>query len=181
MKRNKTNQIKSNELGEGKEEGEEEGRGRENRTDGLGTAAEGGNMSSVSKAARQLVPAVTRRSSAVASQKFTTSAVTRGGATPPLAPFARIPVESEKLPEQYDAIWDDGVAPEVTLDFDCQHIDSGTGFLMWLGGLGFFATVYQGIKATDPSSKNPAVNRKMNQVGEWPIDESGQWKDLSKA
>ena len=114
-------------------------------------------MSSVSKAARQLVPAVTRRSSAVASQKFTTSAVTRGGATPPLAPFARIPVESEKLPEQYDAIWDDGVAPEVTLDFDCQHIDSGTGFLMWLGGLGFFATVYQGIKATDPSSKNPAV------------------------
>jgi hypothetical protein len=27
--------------------------------------------------------------------------------------------------EQYDAIWDDGVAPEVTLDFDCQHIDSG--------------------------------------------------------
>ena len=142
---------------------------------------EGGNMSSVSKAARQLVPAVTRRSSAVASQKFTTSAVTRGGATPPLAPFARIPVESEKLPEQYDAIWDDGVAPEVTLDFDCQHIDSGTGFLMWLGGLGFFATVYQGIKATDPSSKNPAVNRKMNQVGEWPIDESGQWKDLSKA
>ena len=31
--------------------------------------------------------------------------------------------------EQYDAIWDDGVAPEVTLDFDCQHISSGEGLV----------------------------------------------------
>ena len=49
-----------------------------------------------------------------------------------LAPFARIPPESEKLVEQYDAIWDDGVAPEVTLDFDCQHISSGEGLAMWV-------------------------------------------------
>ena len=34
--------------------------------------------------------------------------------------------------EQYDAIWDDGVAPEVTLDFDCQHISSGEGLAMWV-------------------------------------------------
>eukprot|EP00804_Cyclotella_cryptica_P029104 CCRYP_005287-RA/>CCRYP_005287-RA protein AED:0.04 eAED:0.04 QI:135/1/1/1/1/1/2/203/111 len=50
--------------------------------------------------------------------------------------------ESEKLVEQYDAIWDDGVAPEVTLDFDCQHISSGEGLAWWLGGLGFFATLF---------------------------------------
>ena len=54
-----------------------------------------------------------------------------------LAPFARIPPESEKLVEQYDAIWDDGVAPEVTLDFDCQHISSGEGLAMWVVSYSF--------------------------------------------
>ena len=68
-----------------------------------------------------------------------------------------------------DAIWDDGVAPEVTLDFDCQHISSGEGLAMWLGGLGFFATMYQVVKSTDPASKNPAVNRSMNNVGGNPV------------
>ena len=68
--------------------------------------------------------------------------------------------------EQYDAIWDDGVAPEVTLDFDCQHVSSTEGLMWWLGGLGFFATLYQVVKLTNPEAKNPAVNRKMNIVDE---------------
>ena len=73
-----------------------------------------------------------------------------------------------QLVEHHDSVWDDGVAPEVALDFDCQHIDSREGLMWWLGGLGFFATVYQIIKSTDPASKNPAVNRKMNVVVENP-------------
>ncbi len=94
-----------------------------------------------------------------------------------MAPFARIPPPSEKLVEQYDAIWDDSVAPEVTLDFDAQHIDSTTGLIMWLSGLGFFATLFQVVKLTNPEAKNPAVNRTMNIVGENPI-ELGGWKKL---
>ena len=47
----------------------------------------------------------------------------------------------------------------------------------WLGGMTFFATLYQVVKSTDPESKNPAVNRKMNMVGEDPI-ELGGWKKL---
>jgi len=84
-------------------------------------------------AARSLAPSIRRSTAgALSKQQYSSSAVSCGGATPPLAPFARIPVESEKLVEQYDAIWDDGVAPEVTLDFDCQHISSAEGLAMWL-------------------------------------------------
>ena len=77
--------------------------------------------------ARLASRSVLRAASTLSKQRYSTSPVAFGGATPPLAPFARIPPESEKLVEQYDAIWDDGVAPEVTLDFDCQHISSGEG------------------------------------------------------
>lgn len=125
-----------------------------------------------------LAPSIRRSTAnALAKHQYSSSAVTLGGATPPLAPFARIPPESEKLVEQFDAIWDDGVAPEVTLDFDCQHISSGEGLAMWVGGLGFFATMYQIVKTTDPHLKNPAVNREMNQVGDNPV-ELGGWKKL---
>mmetsp|Transcript_3083 Transcript_3083/g.4451 ORF Transcript_3083/g.4451 Transcript_3083/m.4451 type:complete len:138 (-) Transcript_3083:132-545(-) len=134
-----------------------------------------------SAVARVATRSLARRSSAALTkqQQYSTSVAVRG-ATPPLAPFARIPVESEKLVEHYDAIWDDGVAPEVTLDFDCQHISAGEGLAWWLGGLGFFATLYQVVKATDPESKNPAVNRVMNRVGENPV-ELGGWKKLQEA
>ncbi|KAL7531422.1 hypothetical protein ACHAXR_004029 [Thalassiosira sp. AJA248-18] len=128
-------------------------------------------------AARSLAPSVRRSTASLAKQQYSSSAVCLGGATPPLAPFQRLPLESEKMVEQYDAIWDDGVAPEVTLDFDCQHISSGEGLLMWLGGLGFFATMYQVVKSTNPMGKNPAVNREMNIVGGNPV-ELGGWKKL---
>ncbi|KAL3762295.1 hypothetical protein ACHAWU_000942 [Discostella pseudostelligera] len=127
-------------------------------------------------AARSLAPSLPRSTATSAVSKYSSSAIALGG-SPPLPPFARIPPESEKLVEQYDAIWDDGVAPEVTLDFDCQHISSGEGFAMWLGGLGFFATLYQVVKASNPAAKNPAVNRRMNIVGENPV-ELGGWKKL---
>lgn len=129
-------------------------------------------------AARSFAPYITPRcnTSKLSKFQYSSTAISLGGA-PPLPPFARIPPESEKLVEQYDAIWDDGVAPEVTLDFDCQHISSGEGLAMWLGGFGFFATLYQLVKASDPRAKNPAVNRRMNIVGENPV-ELGGWKKL---
>ena len=131
-------------------------------------------------AARSLASSLRRSTaSSLTKQQYSSSAVSLGGATPPLAPFARIPPESEKLVEQYDAIWDDGVAPEVTLDFDCQHISAGEGLAMWIGGLGFFATVYQIVKLTNPEGKNPAVNRKMNSVDDGGI-EIGGWKKLKE-
>ena len=80
--------------------------------------------------ARIATRSLTRRSTTAAITKsYSTSLPALGGTTPPLPPFTRIPPESEKLVEQYDAIWDDGVAPEVTLDFDCQHISSGEGLV----------------------------------------------------
>jgi hypothetical protein len=83
------------------------------------------------------------------------------------------------MTEQQDAIWDDGVAPEVTLDFDCQHISSWEGLAMWLGGFGFFATLFQVVKASDPHSKNPAINRVANNVGGTPYaDKLGRWREL---
>lgn len=114
-------------------------------------------------AARTLAPLVRR---SVVSSRATQNSL-RGG-SPPLPPFQRLPIPSQKLVENHDAVWDDGVAPEVGLDFDCQHISKKEGFLWWIGGLGFFTTVYNIIKMTDPESKNPAVNRKMNIVVENP-------------
>lgn len=70
--------------------------------------------------------------------------------------------------ENNDAVWDDGVAPELALDYDCQHVSSTEGILSWLGGLSLFAGLYQLVKISDPPSKNPAVNRKMNMVIESP-------------
>lgn len=65
-------------------------------------------------------------------------------------------------------MWDDGVAPELALDYDCQHVSSTEGILSWLGGLGGFVALYQFVKTTDPESKNPAVNRTMNVVKDAP-------------
>mmetsp|Transcript_3510 Transcript_3510/g.4665 ORF Transcript_3510/g.4665 Transcript_3510/m.4665 type:complete len:127 (-) Transcript_3510:202-582(-) len=106
------------------------------------------------------------RRSVVATRSTQTSL--RGGATPPLPPFARAPVPTQKLVENNDAVFDDGVAPELALDFDCQHVSKTEGVLSWLGGLGLFVGLYQFVKYTDPQSKNPAVNRTMNVVVDVP-------------
>jgi len=71
-----------------------------------------------------------------------------------------------QLHESHELIWDDGVAPEVTIDFDAQNIDTETGLKMWLGGIGFFVSLFQFIKWTDPESKNPAVNREFDMIKE---------------
>lgn len=58
----------------------------------------------------------------------------------------------------------DGVAPELTIDFDAQHVSKGEALVWWLGGIGFFVGLYQLVKWTDPASKNPAVDRSYNMV-----------------
>lgn len=68
--------------------------------------------------------------------------------------------QRQQLVENIDAVWNDGVAPELALDFDCQHVDSTEGLLWWLGGFGFFTVVYNVIKSTSPENKKPCVNRK---------------------
>lgn len=60
------------------------------------------------------------------------------------------------------------MAPELALDFDCQHVSKTEGILSWLTGLGLFVGLFQVVKMSDPQSKNPAVNRKMNVVVDSP-------------
>jgi hypothetical protein len=70
----------------------------------------------------------------------------------------------QQLVENHDVIFDDGVAPELALDFDCQHVSSGEAFAMWAGAFGGLALFYQWVKSTSPEGQNPAVNRQMNMV-----------------
>ena len=57
----------------------------------------------------------------------------------------------------------------VNISFNSLHRQAS-----WLGGLSMFFVLAQVVKASDPESKNPAVNRKMNMVGE--ELEVGAWK-----
>lgn len=85
-----------------------------------------------------------------------------GGPSPPIPPFARNLAPSQILHEEHELVWDDGVAPELTIDFDAQHISSDEGLAWWFAGLGFFASMFGLMAWTDPGSKNPALNRMVN-------------------
>lgn len=76
------------------------------------------------------------------------------------------------MAENHDIIFDDGVAPEMALDFDCPHISSGEAMMTWLGALGGVALFYQLVKSTDPEGQNPAVNREFNLTH--PIPKTGE-------
>jgi len=59
-----------------------------------------------------------------------------------------------QLHEQNELVWNDGVAPETCIDFDVPHWSSLQGLVWWLGGLGFFASVYTFASSTShPSNK----------------------------
>jgi hypothetical protein len=61
--------------------------------------------------------------------------------------------------ENSDALWDDGVAPELALDFDCPNTSSSQALWTLLGVLGGFALFYQFLKATtDEETANPALS-----------------------
>mmetsp|Transcript_2518 Transcript_2518/g.3425 ORF Transcript_2518/g.3425 Transcript_2518/m.3425 type:complete len:134 (+) Transcript_2518:39-440(+) len=79
---------------------------------------------------------------------------------PLLPPLARIPRPSKRVPEENELVWDDGVAPEVCLDFDAPNVSTSDAFKWWLGGIGIFVAVYQAIKMSDPENLMEAAPRK---------------------
>ena len=79
--------------------------------------------------------------------------------------------------EQNDLVFDDGVAPELALDFDCQHISSTEALLSWAAALSGLVLAWKFVEWTDPESKNPAVSRKLNLVGDDPIPKGPPNKD----
>eukprot|EP00499_Haloplacidia_sp_CaronLabIsolate_P010309 CAMPEP_0196769108 /NCGR_PEP_ID=MMETSP1104-20130614/337_1 /TAXON_ID=33652 /ORGANISM="Cafeteria sp., Strain Caron Lab Isolate" /LENGTH=130 /DNA_ID=CAMNT_0042139193 /DNA_START=10 /DNA_END=402 /DNA_ORIENTATION=+ len=79
-----------------------------------------------------------------------------GGMVPPMVP--RTPPQ-EKLDENFDLIWDDGVAPETALDFDAPNVSNAQVAAWWAGGLGFFGLVALAVWLTNPEGQRPVVPR----------------------
>lgn len=61
--------------------------------------------------------------------------------------------------ENHELVWNDGVAPEVCLDFDAPNVSMGEAFAWWSGGLAFFAAVFGLVALSNPESKREAVPR----------------------
>lgn len=58
---------------------------------------------------------------------------------------------------------DDGVAPELAIDFDAPELSRNTGLLMWSAGLGFFVGLGLFINYIwDPASKRRTVVREID-------------------
>jgi hypothetical protein len=66
------------------------------------------------------------------------------------------------MTENTDCLWDDGVAPELALDFDLPNTSSAEALLTLGSVFGFFALFYQFVKAT--SKENPALNHSTDNV-----------------
>lgn len=80
-----------------------------------------------------------------------------GAATLPPPPFARLPTPTQKIPENAELVWNDGVAPELCIDFDAQHITRQDGLKRWLMGIAFFP-IFMGVVAlSDPEGLRVAV------------------------
>lgn len=63
-----------------------------------------------------------------------------------------------QLAENNDAIWDDGVAPELALDFDMPHMSSREALGTFFLGFGTFFVFFQFLKLIkDPDTDNPAL------------------------
>jgi len=83
------------------------------------------------------------------------------GPAPPT--FVRLPPPNKPVHEETELIWNDGVAPEVTVDFDAPEVSKLRGLASWLGGLGFFASLMLFMKYVwDPPSFRPAVKRSVD-------------------
>ena len=65
-----------------------------------------------------------------------------------------------QLVENHDCLFDDACAPELALDFDCQNVSTGEGFLSWGIAIGAYLTLFNVIKYIgQPEVENPAVGR----------------------
>mmetsp|Transcript_116022 Transcript_116022/g.322571 ORF Transcript_116022/g.322571 Transcript_116022/m.322571 type:complete len:146 (+) Transcript_116022:123-560(+) len=109
--------------------------------------------------ARQVGPRASTRSLALA--PGATRAI-RGAAPAGVnPPYHRLPMPTSALAEEHELVWHDGVAPEGALDFDAPHMSTAEGVAWWLGGFGFFFTLYQLVKATNPEGKRPSAKREL--------------------
>jgi len=123
---------------------------------------------------RSVVQRVARPAGMRTSQPLRRCLGDHGGHHPAPPSFARMPVPTAPLHEEADLLWNDGVAPELALDFDAPEISREKGLAMWcappgmwqqadatrLAGLGFFAAVGLFIKVVmDPPSRKPSVKR----------------------
>lgn len=63
------------------------------------------------------------------------------------------------MTENSDAVWDDGVAPELALDFDLPNTSSTEALMTWATAFGTLWLLYQGISAWTAGAKddNPAL------------------------
>lgn len=62
-----------------------------------------------------------------------------------------------QLVENTDALWDDGVAPELALDFDAPHISTREALWTWATGFGLFGVLYAFCGFLDSGDDNPAL------------------------
>lgn len=114
------------------------------------------------------------------------------GHAPPPPTFQRLPQSKGRLHEETELVWskwkkndrekkkeqritrlipnkkrfnclDDGVAPELAIDFDAPELSRNTGLLMWSAGLGFFVGLGLFINYIwDPASKRRTVVREID-------------------
>lgn len=91
-----------------------------------------------------------------------------GSYGPPPPSFVRLPAfaADKVLPENYDLLWHDGVAPELQLDFDAQQISQASALLWFLGGLAAFGSVFVLTWLRNPSQSRKAAPRILPDVDE---------------
>jgi hypothetical protein len=61
------------------------------------------------------------------------------------------------MTENSDALWNDGVAPELALDFDLPNTSTAEAMWTWVGGFSCFFILFLGIKAVTTDDDNPAL------------------------
>lgn len=103
-----------------------------------------------------------------------------GGHAPP--PFVRLPPPSKKLPSEVELLWNDPVAPEITIDFDAPHLSKMQALGMFAAAWGTFAAAFGFIYYfVDPPSKKPAIDRVMpfdnmhRELGSYPRPGTKPW------
>lgn len=61
------------------------------------------------------------------------------------------------MTENTDCLWDDGVAPELALDFDAPNVSSREAVWTLLGVLAGFGGLLLAVRAATPADGNPAL------------------------
>lgn len=112
-------------------------------------------------ASRQLARAVARRPAAPPTRQFRSSRPAKGGGGggPPPPTYLRTQAPKNRLHEEHELVWDDGVAAETCIDFDATHVSSGVGLQWWFGGFGFFCTLATLISFYSPKGCNKVTPR----------------------